>query len=75
MKDRNKYQINNDNLFWAVKYFNKWIFVPLPGEAKPWILRALNLMADKKKFNGSLLEASLTKKNRPPHQPQINLLV
>jgi len=50
MKDPNKYQVNKDNLFWAVKYFNKWIFVPLPGEAKPWILRALNLMADKKMF-------------------------
>jgi len=40
--------INKYNLFWIVKYFNKWIFIPLPREAKPRILWAFNLTAEKK---------------------------
>lgn len=50
-----KCQVNNDNLFWVVKYFNKWIFVPLPCEAKPRVLRALNLTADTKNVQWPLV--------------------
>jgi hypothetical protein len=39
-------EVKNDNLLWVVKYFNKWIFVLLPCEAKPWILWTLHLTKD-----------------------------
>jgi hypothetical protein len=41
-------EVKNDNLLWVVKCFNKWIFILLPCEAKPWILWTLHLTADKK---------------------------
>jgi hypothetical protein len=60
MKNQNKetetfetyvHKVNEYNLFRIVKYFNKWIFIPLPCEAKPWILWALDLTAEKKNIH------------------------